>query len=227
MLHPCHLISIGDSRTGDTMSLSPRAQAYLATLERGEPVPVERVVEALEQVGCPIYDAWLEFHSRFAGYVEVIGRDSGVWGIVHAHPVWLDPWDASVELSGEGWRVVCADIHPSYDYWLSSTGEFISLSGGGSHESFDIKIERNTIFWEAIAGGRSWTIDADLLRAARGIDALRVAVGAEIVKEASDKYATCYTSHDVIVIARPATTEVWVASDAHERVRSQLQSPPA
>ena len=146
------------------MALSERAQSYLATFNRRQPVPVGLVADALARSGCPRLDRWLDFHSRFAGYEELIGRDLAVWGIVHAEPTWLDPDEATVELRDGEWRVICADVHPSYDYWLDSRGHFVGLGNGGPYEAFDVKVERDAVMWEASAHGHAWSIAFDLMR---------------------------------------------------------------
>jgi hypothetical protein len=211
------------------MSLSQRAQAYLATLRRGAFVPLDRVVDALKQAQYPTFDAWLEFHARYAGYEEHLGNDMAVWGIVHEHPYWLGPMEVLAEREDSKWRVTCAEVHPSYDYWLSSDGEFSSCGGGGRCESFDLKIERDALVHEAFAENRSWEFSPDLVEAAGSVRALCRLVGASVVPEASDKYATSWRAPDVIVIEdRLATADeqpasVWVATDAQATVLRHLR----
>ena len=48
------------------------------------------------------------------------------------------------ELGGKTWQIFCADGHPSYNYRLEQTGEFI----GAPAESFDIHVERIARGWE-------------------------------------------------------------------------------
>src|SRR5262249_33442565 len=151
-------------------------------------------------------------------YEEVIGRETATWGIVHRDPRWLDPGAASCELTEDMWRVVCADVHQSYDYWLDSNGEFVSLGGGGRCESFCVKIERSAMFWEATYQGRSWDLDLDVLHVAGSVGELVRLVHAKAVAEASDKYATCWRAVDVIVVDGEAGATVWVAADAHENL---------
>ena len=40
-------------------------------------------------------------------------------------------------------------MHPSYDYWLTSSGEFTGVGGGGPCESFDVKVEQSALLWSA------------------------------------------------------------------------------
>lgn len=205
------------------MNLSSRALAYLATLRRVDHVPVGEVSEALKRAGCPVVDVWIDFHMRFGGYEEVIGDEIATWGIVHSAPQWLDAGEVSFELRGDMLRIVCADVHPSYDYWLNSNGEFVGLGGGAPCETFDVKIERDAMFWEATAQDRPWSLDLDLLKVAGSVDTLRRVVDAEIVAEASDKYTTCWKARDVIVIQGTEMVTTWVATDARVRLVTHLQ----
>lgn len=209
------------------MSLSSRAQVYLASLRRGSFVPVARVIAALERARCPAYDSWLDFHARYAGYEEILGNETAVWGIVHADPFWLDAREASVERDGAQWRVVCADVHPSFDYWLDANGEFSSSGGGGRCGSFDMKVERDSVLYEASAGNRSWELDFELVKVAGSVAELCKLVGADVVPEASDKYAIFWRGQDVIVVERQVAASVWVASDARERVLSIVRGKKA
>ena len=107
---------------------------------------MEKVAEALQRANCPIFESWLEFHAQFAGYKEVIGREIAYWGIVHANPGW--PWvanEAYVRTRRGEWLVNCADVHPSYDYTLDPSGQFLSVGGGGYYESFAMKVERDAV----------------------------------------------------------------------------------
>lgn len=227
------------------MGLSPTALAYLTTLERIPAVPVQQVADALKRANCPVFQTWLDFHSRFAGYVETIGRDNAVWGIMHASPGW--PWianEAEVEARSDDWYVVCADVHPSYDYKLNSAGNFISYGGGGSHETFAKKVEIRALFWDACKGGRSWKLESELAQKSRdNPESLARWSGAEMVAEASDKFSTYWRGHDVIIVDKPERkgvrqlrwpsgrpddiiivdtierrVQVWVAAEARERL---------
>jgi hypothetical protein len=197
---------------------------HLATMKRGSAVPLEAVNAALKRAGCPAFDPWLDFHSRYAGYEEVIGNEVAIWGIVHSKPLWLDPNEVTVAFVDEGWRVVCADVHPSYDYWLDSKGQMVGLGNGGPFETFDVKVERDAVFWDACAQGRSWEIDFPLTESLISIEVLRESIpGLEIVPEASDKYGTCWKSADVMVVEQRGRTTIWVASDAAKGIRRLLE----
>lgn len=122
--------------------LTDRAQKYLTTLQRLPPVPTRDVERALREEGAPCFEVWLDFHELYAGYVEPLGADQAVWGIVHQKSQWIPPGRASVEQTseqGSEWLVTCADVHGSYVYRLTDTGRFFERSA----ESFDIKVERN------------------------------------------------------------------------------------
>lgn len=201
-------------------SLSPRAQRYLAKVPRGSAVPVERVAEALREIDAPVFDVWLDFHARYAGYVESLGNDSAVWGLAHTDSYWQNPMAASAKRYDTGWRVVCAEAHPSYEYWLHENGEFSSCGGGGRCESFEVKLERDGVVYETFTEGRSWTLDFALLEAARTTEKLCRLVGAQVIPEASDKYVTTWRAPDIIVFAhhnvspRSSPGDVYVAKEA-------------
>jgi hypothetical protein len=199
------------------MSLTSRAQHYLATLKRGEPVPIGIVAESLQRNNCPFFDVWKEFHLRFAGYEEEIGAEKAVWGLAHADPLWGEPWEVDVEPDGPDLLIVCADVHPSYNYVLDQHGEFPAFGGGGPCESFEIKIERDSAFWQAELENRSWTIEPKLEKIA---DAICERFAAIIVPEASDKYATLWSSHEAFVLKSGDRATVWVATDTRERIIS-------
>lgn len=216
------------------MDLSPTAMAYLATLKRYPAVSVKQVVEALKRAECPVFESWLEFHEQFGGYKEVIGRDVAYWGIVHTNPGW--PWEANevyVQTRRNEWFVNCADVHPSYDYRLDSSGQFLSVGGGGYYESFVKKVERDAMARAAAAGGRRWREAVELRsKVEENVEAFVGWSGAELVGEASDKYMTCWRGNDTIIYRREIIDnkegwiKVWVAEDARERM-SAYQPDPA
>jgi hypothetical protein len=181
------------------MPLSARAQSYLATLPRHPAVPVARVADALRRAGAPVVPAWLDFHDRYAGIEDPLGRDLAILGIVHEETHWLSANDANVEQENDGsWWVLCAEVHGSYAYRLEEDGSFHSYGAGGPCASFDVRIEQDAVLWSAFRDGRSWTSCFDFTRRPRaaGLDALRAAVRAEIVPEASDRFATVWRGDD-------------------------------
>jgi hypothetical protein len=61
--------------------LSERARRFLDQCERTTAVPTADAERILRAGGWPTAPAWLEFHDRYAGYVERIYRDAAVWGL--------------------------------------------------------------------------------------------------------------------------------------------------
>lgn len=131
--------------------LTDRANEFLATLERVPFVPTKYVEELLLDGCCPSVDKWLEFHEKYAGYVEDLGKDKAVWGLVHREPRWLEPLSAEVDYDKKenSYDIVCADVHPSYNYILTDSGEF----WGVPSESFDVYVERKSIGYEFSLNG--------------------------------------------------------------------------
>jgi hypothetical protein len=127
--------------------LSERARRYLSKLKRITPVPTAEVQRALELQGVNCYPAWLDFHERYAGYVEPLGFEAAVLGIVHARSRWIKPRTAAVVRSYEcnaEWFVYCAEVHPSYVYKLGDTGFFRSPPAS----SFQMHLERCAAWFE-------------------------------------------------------------------------------
>jgi hypothetical protein len=143
------------------------------------------------------------------------------WGLVHHQPEWLAPGEVSIERRGEQWRIVCADVHPSYDFWLHSNGEFSSLGGGGHYENFDVRFERGAVFWEGTTQGRSWRMDWDVLKAVGSVEELRQLARAEMVPEASDKYSTCWRSDELIIVTGEDPPLVWVDANRRDHLLSR------
>jgi hypothetical protein len=189
------------------MPLSTRAQAYLATLCRYPAVPVADVAEALRRAECVPYPSWLDFHERYAGYVDPLGQESAILGLVHRESYWLTPGEASVEQQDDGrYSVTCAEVHASFDYRLFEDGSFSSFGGGGPCESFDVKIEQSAVLAEAWGDGRKWLRYYDLTTLPEGgLRGFCTAVGAELVPEASDKFAEVWRGHDAIWLAERET----------------------
>lgn len=209
------------------MNLSARAQTYLGRLHRSEPLSSDAVAEALRAAGVPRFASWLDFHDRFGGFHEVIGKDTAIWGIVHAHPTWLSPGEPEAERDESGWRVMCADIHPSYDYWLTERGEFVGTVENDICENFDVKVERNALLWSVSeAMGRKWSIDSrnELLKAAGGLDSLLQRSGAAIETPASDRYQSWWVAGDMIVCVGSPSPTVYFADDSRGALVSLVRS---
>lgn len=199
--------------------LTRRAESYLATFVRRPAPSVQAVSESLARVGAPAFPAWLDFHAQFAGYEEVILNEIAIWGLIHTAPTWLDANEVTVEHDGMNWRIVCADVHPSYDYWLDSEGRFVGLGGGGPFASFAVKIERDALFHEASVG-RAWKLDIELSERVKDIEAAQQFIPElSLVPEASDEYSTCWKATDAIVVCRSDRLTFTVARQASERLR--------
>ncbi len=186
--------------------LSVRARKYLETLERRPAVATTAVEAAIRAQGYPCFEPWLEFHERYAGYVEWFGRDGAIWGVIHEKPQWLLPLRADIEKETheDTWYVTCADAHPSYNYRLDSAGEFIGVAA----QSFDIHVERIALGWEfnQRTGGRDRPLTAGDLRGPEFSD-LAERISASLVPEASDRYFRYYMS-DTQLLVQDAVTGV-------------------
>lgn len=124
--------------------LTQRAQSYLASLKRVRPVPAEELERVLKEKGVVRQPAWLEFQEQYAGYVEPLGADEAIWGILHENSRWIPPGEVDIEQAKEEGAesfVTCAEVHRSYVYQLANTGRFREPSA----ESFDVKVERNAL----------------------------------------------------------------------------------
>jgi hypothetical protein len=206
--------------------LTPRAEKYLTTLRRHPAVPVERVAEALRRAGCAPNPIWLDFHERYAGYQEPLGNESAIFGIVHADSYWIPPGEACVEEENGRYSVMCAEVHGSFDYRLEDDGAFSSCGGGGPCASFDGKIEQNAVFVETRTDGRRWVRSFDFTRVpAGGLEPLRVALGAERVDEASDRFASVWRGRDVLWlegVGAGGALCLWMVDSVVGRVRAVL-----
>jgi hypothetical protein len=175
---------------------SERAERYLKTLERRSAVSTAEVEAILARQDVAPFAPWLEFHERYGGYVERIGSDIAVWGIVHAHPAWLAPLAAEVshEASDGRWYAACADVHPSYPYLLSDLGEFQE----GPARSFDVHVERLALrWWFATQAGPPPRLQFNV-KAARLLE--RIEQEAHPVEEASDEFMRHYLGEGILAI---------------------------
>jgi|SRR5690554_3035512 len=175
--------------------LTDRARKYLATLKREPFVPTKQVERIFIDSECPFFENWLEFHEKYAGYVEVLGNDTATWGLVHREPGWLAPMGIEVDYDKkeDGYDIVCADVHPSYNYVLTNRGEFL----GFPSESFDIYVERKSI-------GREFSLDGKVIDFNKGgVDeekVSRVLRDSNFIPEASDKFSSYYLYENILLI---------------------------
>ena len=183
--------------------LSERAQRYLSKLKRIMPVPTEEVERTLQRQGLECFPAWLDFHERYAGYVEDLGLEKAVLGIVHARTQWFTPGTAEVRRSYHGdanWFARCAEAHPSFEYELGDTGFFFHRPEASS---FEVYLERVAAKLEFLAQpGVKWCwpwlpsppVPPDH-------DALAV-------PEASDKHCRLLMSERVYMVCETATGRI-------------------
>ena len=191
--------------------LTERAKSYLNTLERIRPVPAREVEKVLRDQGAPCFQPWLDFHESYSGYVEPLGLDTAIWGIVHEKSHWIGPGGAEVdrELHEEVWYVTCAEVHPSYSYLLDDNGKFL----GDPAESFDIKVERNALHWEFFPREGAGRVEHDV-KDAELIEHLRR--DSRLVAEASDRFSRFLKGDDFVAIEDLETKsfcQVWMRGE--------------
>jgi hypothetical protein len=176
---------------------SARAQQYLASLQRDEPLPLADVVALLDAASVPAHPAWLAFHDEFAGYWEDLGGELANWGLAFAarREVYV-----TNDRHGVPQWISCAEVHPSFDYLLGADGHYSGESFPA--DSFGVKVERNALMWElGHRGGRvrrAYELDGVSVLHLR--DRLVEEMGAFLVPEASDNQARYYASDDRILL---------------------------
>ena len=192
------------------MTLSRRAEKYLGTLKRVTPVPTSTVKEALIRAGAPVHEAWVEFHERYAGYIEPLGNERAVYGLVHVDSEWLPPGEVSYEADGDEDFIACAEVHPSFDYTLRGDGEFLGIGGGGPCSSFNIKVEQAALIQRMMAdGARLVTNFESRSRAFRA--AVDAACQSEPDAVASDNYTRVYATPRILVFERDSGKTIWAS----------------
>ena len=181
----------------DEAALSPLAQHYLAQLTRTRPVPTSKVERLLLDEGWPRFEAWVSFHERYAGYVQLSGSEFFVWGLVHKDPQWLPPGEPDVdkEPNKNVWYVACADGHPSYNYRLDQKGTFL----GGPSRTFDIFVERLALIWEFKRSGPCHAIPQPRLKWLSRQKLFWAHVGPGLAREACDEYANWYMTQIYLI----------------------------
>lgn len=187
------------------MTLSRRAEAWLATLSRRPAPSVDEVLAAFLTQGIEPLEVWLDFHDRYAGYVEPIGAELAVWGLLHDRGVWAPNGRIDYEPdTGDGDSfVTCADVHPSYDYRLDQNGVLLA----GPAASFDVHVERQALRWWFCAVGRpSCRFN---VKKKSEIEEIRSAT--TLVSEASDAEVEYYVGDRMLAVfevRRPRWVEV-------------------
>jgi hypothetical protein len=178
--------------------LSRRAERFLETLERRPSIPTNDVEAMILDQSYPCYPCWLEFHERYAGYVEVFGRDSAIWGLAHMSSEWLVPRkvDVDCETNEDVWYITCADVHPSYNYRLDNKGEFL----GGPAATFDVHVERAGAFFDFQQDGHCRPLTSDELRTPQLRQMVNRTLRADLVAEASDSFFKYYMNDTYLVV---------------------------
>lgn len=186
--------------------MTDRAIRYLATLQRVPTIPGRDVEKILADQGQPSFMPWLDFHERYAGYVEPLGADTAIWGLVHEQSYWIAPRRVRVtrEVHEPIWYIACAEVHPSYQYLLDSNGEFLGVPA----ESFDIKVERNALRWEFASRPGVAQLRADEVPQLAPLDFARK-VGAELVPAASDRYFRYYIGENHLLEEDAEEGQLW------------------
>lgn len=183
---------------------SARARDWLSKLERRRAPSVEKAREALKRAGAEPFEAWLSFHERYAGYVEPIGQELAVWGLVHDSPAWLKKDAVEVEhvAAEKLWLVACADVHPSYEYRLDQSGALLE----GPASNFDVHVERLALRSWFCTSGQAPTL-AYNVKKPKLVERIRAET--ELVPEASDAHFEYHLSATTLAIYEIARTR-WV-----------------
>lgn len=175
--------------------LTDKAKKYLSTLERRPFVPTEDVEKIILDSGYPCFPKWLDFHEKYAGYVELLGKDKAVWGLAHQSPTWLGSLavEVSYDKKENSYDIVCADVHPSYNYVICESGEFM----GFRSESFDIYVERKAVGYDFSFGFDVKSVSGSELSE----DVIDRVMGAEnILIEASDAFSEYYFRDEFLLV---------------------------
>ena len=139
------------------MSMTKRAQTWLTTLRREAPLSTAHVEKLIIDAGWTPHAVWLDFHERFAGYIEEVGPDDiAVWGLARAVDATWSPPEYVFVRAGVGnfpETIDCADAHPVHQYELTANGRFMGI--GGPCPSFDMKVERHGVLHEFFLRGRA------------------------------------------------------------------------
>jgi hypothetical protein len=128
--------------------------AWLSTLVREQPLPTKVVEQLIRDAGGTPHPVWLDFHDRFAGYIEEVAPgDLAIWGLarpLEADPpaTWRQPESVFLTLPTDDndERISCAEAHPVHEYELRANGAF--MGAGGPCPSFDMKVERQALMCE-------------------------------------------------------------------------------
>lgn len=142
------------------MALTKRAAAWLATLDRETPMPTADVERLIIAAGSTPHAVWLDFHEKYAGYIEEVGSsDIAIWGLARSAsasppPMWFTPDSVVIVPPHDGFSeaIRCADVHPVHGYELGADGFFYGL--GGPARTFEVAIERHGVMKEFYDRGK-------------------------------------------------------------------------
>jgi hypothetical protein len=188
--------------------LSTLAERYLKSLAR-LPMPLtERVEKELKAEGLPVLESWLDFHERYAGYVEQIWHDRAVWGLMHFKPQWQAPKRLEYfnDFYEEQERIIinCADVHPSYEYQLDEKGKF----GRDKASSFDKYIEQSALHWWFTTQIGPEPLQRKFnLKDPKIIDNIKCHT--KLVEEASDEFTRAFLGYSILAY-QDMETDQWV-----------------
>jgi hypothetical protein len=181
--------------------LSERARRFLNQCERDTAVPTADVERILRDGGWPAAPAWLEFHDRYAGYVERIYRDAAVWGLVHEDSFWFGPRRAEVDTDEDhedDLFIYCAELHPAYGYRLDPAGRFLAY--GQEASSFDVHVERLAVWREFTTDHQAHKIvDQERLRDPEYRAELLARLAERPIPEASDSNCAWYADEETLI----------------------------
>lgn len=198
------------------MPLTQRAQIWLATLPRETPMPTVQVERLIREAGGVPHALWLDFHERYAGYVETVGPDDlAVWGLSRLKDAvppsrWTEPESVWVVPPGrEDDEIIgCAEAHPVHEYQLTPSGWFRGL--GGPCPSFDMKVERHGVMHEFYARGRGRRTLLTSRGNAPENQKILHDVATWLVPEASTEVTQFYLCPDRLVIYDPPLRQLQV-----------------
>jgi hypothetical protein len=182
--------------------LSPRAQAYLDGLQRVAVPDVREVEQQLRQELPHVPAAWLAFHERYGGFVQPLGEDRAILGLMFTEGTWVVPNACGLELDDPRDPIVmCADVHPTYSYYLDQDGKFL----GDPSDNFEVYLERCALYvaFKSVKPGRVVHIpNKDLSDAT--MEQVRQVMQHGRVAEASDSYKTMYEAESMLITSHEA-----------------------
>ena len=128
---------------------SSRLGKYLHTLERLPAITDATTVgEIIEASGLPIYEPVIEFHCKYAGFVQPYGRVKFIWGLFHQFPHDYSFFKPNQPHCNQNLFFTCCNCHGSDHWYLDETGALYWCYSPPLATSFETKIERDALVWE-------------------------------------------------------------------------------